>query len=60
MKTYDSDHLKGLLKIFFNSTETKPQTVITQDAYVFREALKELKSDGFLMSEHLIDYATHS
>lgn len=35
LKTADSDHLKGILRAFFNKMELKPQTVVTQSSYFY-------------------------
>lgn len=44
LKTADSDHLKGILRAFFNKMELKPQTVVTQNSYFYEQAMTELKS----------------
>jgi hypothetical protein len=38
-KTIDSDHLKGVLKIFFGSTEIRPQVIITQASYIYDQTI---------------------
>ena len=39
MKTVDSDHLKGMLKVFFRMVENKPQVIVTQNNYYYDQAL---------------------
>ncbi len=60
MKSVDEDHLRGVLKLFFTVNEAKPQTFVTQTDYLYEKTLLDLKKEGFLLSEHVFDFATNS
>ena len=57
LKTVDCDHLKGMLKNFFTSVETKPASIITENIYFYQQSIFELQKEGVITSEHLFDYA---
>lgn len=35
MKSVDSDHLKGIMKVFFGNFDSKPLSIITQAGYFY-------------------------
>lgn len=48
LKTVDTEHLTGLLKIFFTSLDKKPKTIVTTSEYYYQQALIQLKQDGVI------------
>ena len=60
VKTVDVEHIKGMLKTFLKTVQRKPQSIITEDNFLYDQTVSQLKEEGVIEAEHLYQFASYA